>query len=183
MDALLSIIALALTLVIIYGPLQSAFTAYTRQTIFECRDSLFDMAANGELDFHSVEYREIRKSLERLIRFTHLLTVERLLFFSLFARPAKQPDSMNDFAAKISDAATRDKVNTVIKKAKLATISMMLMKSPLLWLLALVVSPIAAIAFICSKAKTLALLASAETITSRKIETEAFNERGTALRA
>ena len=82
-DAIATIIMLAALAVILYGPWQNYCTDAARQTLFEVRDDLFDMAANGEISFESSEYRTIRSSIEKNIRYAHTLTVWRFVQFPL----------------------------------------------------------------------------------------------------
>ncbi len=176
MDAFLGIVLLTITLLIVYGPLQSALTAYARQIVFECRDALFDLAASGEIDFNSDTYREIRSSMERLIRFAHLLTFERFMFFWWFAASDKSVKGMDDLVSQIDNEATQAKIKSLVKEAQLAVIKMLFWKSPLLWLLVLILVPFVVVATIMAKAWTVAFLNRAKNITSRQIEKEAANE-------
>ena len=80
-EAILGIAALSLVLTVFYGPWQETWTDWARQVVFECRDKIFDMAADGEIAFKSNEYRDIRESLHKLIRYSPHAT-----FTSIFVR-------------------------------------------------------------------------------------------------
>ena len=80
---ILTVLALG---VLFYGPWQWICTDMARQKAFEKRDAIFDIAARGDLDFGSAEYRNIRDALEKLIRFAHELTLPNFVHVLLFYR-------------------------------------------------------------------------------------------------
>jgi|SRR5580692_10901927 hypothetical protein len=82
-DALTALLSLALFLLVFYGPWQATCTDWGRNVIFESRDKIFDMAADGELDFDSDEYKTIRASLQTLIRYLHFATAPAVLVHML----------------------------------------------------------------------------------------------------
>jgi len=67
-----------------YGPWQWICTDMARQKAFEKRDAIFDMAARGDLNFDSQEYRNIRDALEKLIRYAHEFTLPNFVYILLF---------------------------------------------------------------------------------------------------
>lgn len=143
-DALVSLVLLMLLICFAYGPWQWLWTDIARQTMFEKRDQLFDMALAGRLDFASDEYRTIRASLEQTIRFAHLLTLPRLIFSSLTTGRTDRMETsgMERALAQISDPQASMDVRTIINGADDVMICAIAAKSPLFLLL---VSPIAAL--------------------------------------
>jgi hypothetical protein len=115
-DALLSLAAASLLLVVFYGPWQDLCTDWARQIIFESRDCLFDLARSGELSFDSDEYRTIRGSLEGLIRFAHDLTLMRFIILAAVTKGNSKSD-LRDTIYKIKDRATQQKVMALTDRA------------------------------------------------------------------
>lgn len=133
-DALLSLIALTLLACLFYGPWQDLCTDWARQIVFEKRDAIFDLARAGHLDFKSKDYRIIRTSLERDIRFAHELTWLRFGAFSHLVRRRRleQESELYQAIGRIRDDATREKVKLLVNEALLAMIVMMFCKSAVL---------------------------------------------------
>ena len=104
-DALLGILTLGAFVFVFYGPWQSLCTDWARQTIFESRDGIFDLARDGQLDFSSSEYSALRSSLNCLIRFAHEVTwVEFLTLYSAL-RKTGQIDQGSDLKQAIGSIA------------------------------------------------------------------------------
>ena len=142
-DALVSLALLSLLICFTYGPWQWLWTDIARQTMFEKRDQLFDMAVAGRLDFASDEYRTIRASLEQTIRFAHVMTLPRLIFSSLATGRIERSETsrMERALARISDQQTHREVRAIINGADDVLICAIAAKSPLFLM---VVAPIAA---------------------------------------
>ena len=120
-EAAWAILALLALCVLFYGPWQEVCTDYARQVMFEKRDALFDLAASAELDFDSEEYRTIRISLEKAIRFARFI----LFQWQLKRMNLKEPQSKLIVAVRsIEDNKTKDKVERLISEAHLAMILM-----------------------------------------------------------
>lgn len=144
MDTLFAIISLTLLFTLVYGPWQSACTDWARERLFACRDEIFDLAAKGEMDFDSASYRSLRRSIEGLIRFAHVLSWPRFLFTVAFSQPAKRPRSGSTDRAlrQIKNLETRKKAQKQIVRAQQTVIFMMLMKSPVAIILCIVGTPL-----------------------------------------
>ena len=142
-DALVSLVLLMLLICFAYGPWQWLWTDIARQTMFEKRDQLFDMAVAGRLDFASDEYRTIRASLEQTIRFAHVMTLPRLIFSSLTTGRTGRTETskMERALARISNPQTHREVRAIIDGADDVMICAIAAKSPLFLM---VVAPIAA---------------------------------------
>jgi hypothetical protein len=144
--------AAALILLIIgliyYGPWQELCTAMARQTIFEKRDALFDLALDGRLTFDDPNYRAIRRALEQIIRFSHELTLWRYFVLrqklKMSGELGKEPGITASINA-IKDDATRKEVNKLVEESHLALLGMVFLKSPVLMV---VLIPIIALVFL-----------------------------------
>lgn len=134
MDAIATILLLTALATIIYGPWQDYCTDAARQTLFEIRDELFDMARAGKLSFDSAEYRTIRRSFEQNIRFAHQLTIWRffLLFVHLRMHTKELPKSELTLAIEnISDPQVRREIRALSMRSFIANVQMMFLKAPL----------------------------------------------------
>lgn len=59
---------------VILGPWQTWVVSVARQRLFEIRDSLFDLAQAGVLDFTDPAYQQARNDINAMIRFCHVAT-------------------------------------------------------------------------------------------------------------
>lgn len=130
-EALVTLLVGGALLWLLYGPWQWICTDVARQILFEKRDQLFDLARAGELSFNSPEYRQVRKSLETLIRFAHQLSLPRFVV-SCAAVPAafRGKSALRLAVASIENASTRQKVDELVTVAQITMIIMMVVKSP-----------------------------------------------------
>lgn len=74
-----------------YGPWQTLCIDWGRERMFEARNALFDMAAEGKLSFSSPEYRELRYRIETSIRFAHRISWPTLLILLGISRRLRIP--------------------------------------------------------------------------------------------
>lgn len=133
-DAFWTLVCVAVIAYLFYGPWQSVCTSYARQIVFEKRDAIFDIAVQGGLDFKSTEYKAIRSSLEKSIRFAHELTLPRFFLYRWYLQKANLKQSSSDLAEAmngIGDENTRRRVMRLVGEAHIALVLMMLAKSPL----------------------------------------------------
>ncbi len=86
MDSLTLLITVLALGLLIYGPWQRQCEDWGRQQLFEIRDSIFNLAADGRIGFDDPRYRTIRDSINTLIRFMHECTWPRLIYLTLFFR-------------------------------------------------------------------------------------------------
>jgi hypothetical protein len=135
-DAFISLVLLSAFLVLFYGPWQNFCTDMTRQMIFRRRDKLFDLAADGRLDFASEEYRSLRSFLEGLIRFAHELTWPQVLTMLAWYKGHRHLPRHNtvDLApsqalARIRNPETRAIAAEMIDESVTAVLVMILLKS------------------------------------------------------
>lgn len=114
---ILTFIALGL---VIYGPWQRVCTDVARQRLFAKRDAIFDLALQGKLDFRSSEYRAIRKTLNDMIRYAHVLTWPRLAWSYFLTEPTGKhaAEAIDTNIAKIQDPQVRAHVEDLFRKAE-----------------------------------------------------------------
>ena len=120
-DALLGLLSLTLFLIIFYGPWQAVCTDWGRHVVFGSRDKIFDMAADGELDFDSEEYKDIRASLQLLIRYLHFATAPAVLVHVFFG-VTKENSVLKTSINRIGATEARKKVSRYVWKAQSAVI-------------------------------------------------------------
>jgi len=152
-DALFSLALISLFICFVYGPWQWVWTDITRQTMFEKRDQLFDMAVVGKLDFASDEYRTIRTSLEQSIRFAHMMTLPRLMALNISKRRSDQRGAHRSkmALARISDPQTRQEVSAIIDQADRMMICAIAMKSPVVLIFLIPAAAMASIALMIAR--------------------------------
>lgn len=133
-DVIFGILAFAGFVLVFYGPWQSVCTDWARQTIFESRDGIFDLARAGELSFDASNYRTIRASLNCLIRFAHEVTWVEFYAIYLGMRHHFDSDDLKSSDLKrsldeIENEITRAKVTKLVNDAQRAVVLMMAFKS------------------------------------------------------
>lgn len=142
-EALISILLCVALVLLSLGPWRDWCTAMARQVIFEKRDAIFDLAADGKLDFTSSEYRTIRSSLETIIRFAHELTLTRFAFLGGYMDAHRSKASVPELRIALEalgDDDTAKAVKRYVYEAQRAMIIMMVAKSPLALLAGAVVA-------------------------------------------
>lgn len=125
----------------IYGPWQQTVISVTRHELFKIRHRLFLMAADGKLSFDSPEYGEMRKSINSLIRFCHMITLPRVvaMAFSMWVAPDsfKRRQTLAMVLAKVPDEGLRRALEAQWRKASDFLLLSIFLRSPVLLLLAL----------------------------------------------
>ena len=135
-DAIAALIAISLFLLFFYGPWQSIMIDLARQTVFEQRDAVFDLAARGRLDFNSRDYKIIRDSFNNLIRYAHELNWVRLILFGYGVD--KKTSDLQTAIDQIEDIETRKSVMRHLQRARFALIAMLCGRSMLLLVIGLI---------------------------------------------
>ena len=86
----------ALGLIVLWALFYLCYRAYLldkfRQTLFEIRDNLFDLAAQGEIDFSEDYYRTLREDLNSLIFFADKMSFIRIAFTPMPDNAAERPE-------------------------------------------------------------------------------------------
>lgn len=137
-EAIISITLLTILVYMFYGLWSNLCIDAARQKIFEQRDAIFDLAADGKLDFSSDEYRAIRSSLERDIRFAHELTWLRLavIFGHSQTKGRGGPSELRKAVDRIENPETREAVNKAVGASIMALVELMVYRSVILLVVA-----------------------------------------------
>lgn len=91
-----------------YGPWQRLMIDAVRQKLFETRDSVFLLAADGKLDFESEEYHQIRMHYNLLIRYSHEFRWTHILAVALSGfKPPKKELPISNAVDRIKDEKLR----------------------------------------------------------------------------
>jgi hypothetical protein len=141
-EALHTVFLLLVFALIWLGPWQWAISDRCRRILFEKRDELFDLAADGYLSFDSTEYRTIRISLENSIRFAHSMTLFRVGFFYLFRPKSLDMEKLPNIriaVQQIRNEAAKAKVQKLVEEAGRAMTISLCLKSPLVFGLTMLV--------------------------------------------
>lgn len=86
LNSVLTILGFATLVGFLYGPWQRLVVDIIRQQLFEIRDTAFDFAAKGEVEFNSGEYIFFRELINSMIRNAHTATFWRHIVYGLFIR-------------------------------------------------------------------------------------------------
>ena len=129
-DAFFAVLCIVGVLAIFYGPWQGLCVEFCRQIIFEQREKLFDLAADGRMDFRSEEYRHLRDFLNKSIRFSHDLTFWRFIANQALLRDFPRPDpSTVSVALSIEDRQVQKEALSIVSKTSDALLLSMSAKS------------------------------------------------------
>jgi len=112
------LVAIFLFISIFYGPWQGLCVDWARQSMFEARDQIFDAAAAGLICFDSKEYRTLRCSIERMIRFCHEISWPRLLLFSMLSDKSESTEIRDAIGGLHSDRAREISLRAMKKVAR-----------------------------------------------------------------
>lgn len=137
-DTFVGFAAIASVAALAYGPWQTTCTDIARQYCFAKRDRLFDIALAGRIDFRSSEYRAMRLSLEKTIRFCHEMSVYKLLLFGFDRTTTLDSGHLSTLsraAARVADPDTREDLQMLACEVEMFLLFSIWLKSPLLWLL------------------------------------------------
>lgn len=91
----LSWLSIAALIALIYGPVQSLLESIARHHLFVMRDELFNKARHGETSFDADEYRQARRQLNSLIRFTHITKWHNVMLIGKLLRIRQPEQSMS----------------------------------------------------------------------------------------
>lgn len=135
MSQVVFLLSIAAGAIFLYGPWQTYCVDRARQRMFEVRDKLFDMAANGELSFSDPVYRELRLWIELNIRFAHKLAWPRLIAYHIFASglpKLNKPLSsrVRDSINSVKNEESRSSLLRFHGTIKNEVVNLLLMRSP-----------------------------------------------------
>lgn len=138
-------IALAFLVWFFYGPWNRFVVDLARQNLFELRDEIFLLAADGKIEFSSETYCLLRERLNKMIRYCHHLTLANIIATPP-AGTAKQ--SSRDVLTMIRGIQDRDLARKLERNYLYAMIIMLLamfLRSAIMLLLLVLLLPIAII--------------------------------------
>lgn len=121
------------TIWFIYGPWQTYCEDSARQDLFDARNAIFDLAADGNLSFGSPEYKTIRSALNCFIRYAHHLTWPRLIAYVLFMPKPEHTGVIGEMISRIENEETRLSVEHQMGKASRALLLLLIYRAPILW--------------------------------------------------
>ena len=117
------------------GPWQTLCTAVSRQRQFELRNRLFDLAADGKIEFSHPAYQSLRNFLNANIRFSHAMTFGGLLITVAVADTrAYSREPLPDVVERVNEPEVRVALREIMQQSVLAASTHMFVRSPLLWL-------------------------------------------------
>src|SRR5580658_2967231 len=140
MDKANAAVLLALILVLViwfYGPWQSLCVDWARERMFSARNVIFDMAMEKRLDFDSSQYRQLRNSIERNIRFCHRMSWPTLVMLSFSMRKVTTPKTatISELLAGFSDEDIRNAVRKQTDDIAWTIVRLLVFRSAVLLLL------------------------------------------------
>ncbi len=131
-DAAIGLIVLMLN-VLVFMACRGLLTSMARQRLFEIRDEVFDMAVAGKIDFRSREYRTVRTSLEKLIRYAHDLSLTQFLVFRWHMKRngyVHRESALTVAVNNVRDPGTRREIEKLVSNAHEIMFWLMIGKSP-----------------------------------------------------
>jgi hypothetical protein len=142
------LIPAALLAWLFYGPWQRLMVDIARQSIFDIRDALFLMAADGELDFNSSEYRQAREVFNASLRFTHVITFRRIVAGMLFLVPEQKPSiTIAGVLHRISNVDVRHSIERKWHRSTRILALTVLLRSPTMMALLAITFPLVIITY------------------------------------
>jgi hypothetical protein len=135
-DSILSLVMIIIIAVLFYGPWQVLCAGIARQLIFERRNLIFNFAQRGDLDFNSKEYRDIRNSLNLMIRFAHQATVPRLFFISLclYKKPINETSQLQAAASRVTNHKMQIELRRIINEVEVIMMFAAMCRSVYFWI-------------------------------------------------
>ena len=117
-------------------PWQTLWTAVSRQRLFELRDRLFDLAADGRISFSDPAYLEAREYLNYSIRRTHTNTFGQFVVGVItLAENGPHGETVLDTVERVQDEAMRRELREILFSSVAVEVGHMVIRSPLLWVL------------------------------------------------
>ena len=125
-----------------YGPWNRFVVDLARQNLFELRDEVFLLAADGKIDFSSDAYCQLRDRLNKMIRYCHHLTLVNLIATSPSVVANKSSKDVLSEIRSIQDRELSRKLERVYIYAVVIMLAAMFLRSITLILLSVLLLPI-----------------------------------------
>lgn len=144
---------------IFYGPWSNFVVDLTRQNLFEIRDSVFSLAADGKLDSQAEPYQVFRERINRMIRFCHHFTLSNIVAAGLFStsqinKEMKEPgQGFMELVRSIPDAEVARQLERQYIQAVMFLIASITLRSMLLIIATMFLLPFFIIAEMLKGAK------------------------------
>jgi hypothetical protein len=127
-DGLVALLFLTSIVCLFYGPWQDVCIDLSRQFIFEKRDQLFDMAADGRISFESETYRAARDLMNGMLRYAHELTWTQMVVHSYVYGATPRRTRLRDLLAA-EKPEIRKEIEGILRECSAVMAGMMAMKS------------------------------------------------------
>lgn len=105
-----------------------------RQKLFELRDELFDYAHSGKISFKDPAYVLLRCNINGMIRFSHLISVTRIVTFISLQRyigtPSGDEVSLRSALSQVKGKDVKDAMENFYSRMRENTLRHMLLASP-----------------------------------------------------
>ena len=125
-----------------YGPWNRFVIDLARQNLFELRDEVFLLAADGKIDFSSDAYCQLRDRLNKMIRYCHHLTLINLFATSPSVAANKTSKDVLGEIRSIQDRELSRKLERIYIYAVVTMLAAMFLRSITLILLFVLLLPI-----------------------------------------
>jgi hypothetical protein len=140
--AFLSLISIGLLLIFLFWVYRDYCVDAFRQRMFSLRDSLFDKALAGEIDFRDPAYGMLRSTMNGLIRFGHRLSLVQVvaMSFTLSRNPIAEVPYGQRLEQNLCrlDSEQRELIETYYRRMNFTLVRHLLMSSPILVLTVIV---------------------------------------------
>lgn len=119
---------------VIFNVYPHSAIALARYNLFELRDELFDMAAEGKLDFKSPGYKACRQMINGFIRYAHDMSLMQMFTTQLVAKFRGQKISTKEWDAAFERLGPDERklVDSVMRKAMVHMVRLLITKSVIL---------------------------------------------------
>ncbi len=111
-----------------YGPWQAVCVDLSRQFIFERRDRLFNLAADGRIPFESETYRAARDLMNGMLRYAHELTWTEMAVHSYVYGATPRRTRLRDLLAT-EEPEVRKEIEQLLSECSAAMAGMAALKS------------------------------------------------------
>lgn len=129
-----------------YGPWNRLVIDLARQNLFELRDEIFLLAADGKLEFTSDEYALLRDRFNKMIRYSHHFTLANLFALPPSAATNKKSKDVLAVIRSIQDRDVARQLERTYMYALMVMLAAMFLRSLTLILLFVLLLPVVIVA-------------------------------------